>query len=350
MKILEFFLGCNTSNGFVGFQEELQQPKLNWRSYLIKGGSGTGKSTFIKSTLKGVNSEGLTEVLHCSSDVNSLDGIILHNEKVSILDATPPHAIEPKLIGCYQSYINLTQFFNEGLLSKRVNDIKQTQAENLKYHQKCCKLLNGANVFLSENQKIISEYVNLEKIEKTAEKIVKKEFRKKGETIINKRFLTAVTNEGVITFTDTINQFKNIYLIKDDIGYVSKALLTYILLKLKGEEVYCCYNPITLALEHIFIPDLDLAFVTQNKFTDLSKVSPVTVINYTRFLLDKTIPKQLIYFYQKVAKGMVDEACQSLKTAKSIHDKLESFYIDAVDFKGVSALNKEIIKKINICK
>lgn len=89
---LHFFLGANTPQGFVSRFDQLADPADGWREFVIKGGPGTGKSTLmhkIADEFQPVTEH--LELIHCSSDVDSLDGVIIHDRKVSIADGTPPH-------------------------------------------------------------------------------------------------------------------------------------------------------------------------------------------------------------------------------------------------------------------
>lgn len=92
-KPLEFFLGANTPQGFVSRFDQLADPLDGWREFVIKGGPGTGKSSMMKriAAEAGARCEHV-ELIHCSSDVDSLDGVILHDIKTSIADGTAPHA------------------------------------------------------------------------------------------------------------------------------------------------------------------------------------------------------------------------------------------------------------------
>lgn len=89
---LHFFLGANTPQGFVSRFDQLADPTDGWREFVIKGGPGTGKSTLMHKIADAFQpvTEHL-ELIHCSSDADSLDGVIIHDKKVSIADGTPPH-------------------------------------------------------------------------------------------------------------------------------------------------------------------------------------------------------------------------------------------------------------------
>lgn len=92
-KPLHFFLGANTPQGFVSRFDQLADPLDGWREFVIKGGPGTGKSTLMKRIANQAEKHcEHIELIHCSSDADSLDGVILHDVKTSIADGTSPHA------------------------------------------------------------------------------------------------------------------------------------------------------------------------------------------------------------------------------------------------------------------
>ena len=47
----------------------------------------------------------------------------------------------------------------------------------------------------------------------------------------------------------------------------------------------------------------------------------------------------------KHAKELLDKACSPVKKAKDIHDDLEAFYIDAMDFSGTDKVFEDIIRR-----
>lgn len=89
---LRFFLGANSSGGFVSRFDQLGDSHGNWRCTVIKGGPGTGKSSLMKKLVTAMSEKcSVIEEIYCSSDVNSLDGVIFPDLMLSIADGTPPH-------------------------------------------------------------------------------------------------------------------------------------------------------------------------------------------------------------------------------------------------------------------
>ena len=81
-KSADFFLGANSPNGFSSYFTEINDPKLTDNCYVIKGCPGSGKSTMMKTIAERLSEqESFIENIHCSSDPDSLDGVILHDSR-----------------------------------------------------------------------------------------------------------------------------------------------------------------------------------------------------------------------------------------------------------------------------
>ncbi|MGM9966467.1 MAG: hypothetical protein ACI383_03220, partial [Rummeliibacillus sp.] len=66
--------------------------------FILKGGPGNGKSIMMKNIAKVFNEQGYDiEYIHCSSNADSLDGVIISSAKIAIVDGTAPHILEPKV-------------------------------------------------------------------------------------------------------------------------------------------------------------------------------------------------------------------------------------------------------------
>ena len=98
-----WFMGSNSQNGFYSLFGQFTEPAAGWQPILIKGGPGSGKSTLMKQVVRLALQRGQpVEEIRCSSDAASLDGVILPRIKTVLLDATPPHALEPQFPGAVE--------------------------------------------------------------------------------------------------------------------------------------------------------------------------------------------------------------------------------------------------------
>lgn len=356
---VDFFMGANSSNGFYSYYDELRPAKTGFRSFLIKGGSGTGKSGLMKKIANTfVEQDNLTEYIHCSSDPDSLDGVILHKGKCSVVDATPPHVIEPDYPGGYETVINICEFFDEDKLESRLDKTVYFCAENSKCHAKCRKLIHCAEVLLTDNASLVKEFTDFDKVIRNANRVCHAEIPKKKDNSrigdIKRRLLTAVTNKGILTYEDTIPALcDEVVLIKDSYSVASVCFLEVVrdYAISNGYDVYCCYSPLDPVnqLEHVLIPEMRLGFVTSNSMCEFEQVNSSKIINFSRFtdmvkLADK---KQYLKFNKKMAFDLLEQAVVILKDAKDIHDDMEIQYTDAVDFSRLDEKSDEVIAKIN---
>ena len=90
---ISYFLGSNSYKGFWSLYDEfVNLPEIR-RLYIIKGGPGCGKSTFMKTIADAVKEAGYdVERILCSADPDSLDGIYIPALHIAYVDGTAPHA------------------------------------------------------------------------------------------------------------------------------------------------------------------------------------------------------------------------------------------------------------------
>ncbi|MBQ8267623.1 MAG: hypothetical protein IJZ21_04485, partial [Clostridia bacterium] len=120
----KYFLGANSAEGFVSHFGDSFDSLNGWRGIIIKGGPGTGKSSFMKYIVaKAVDAGYDVELCPCSSDPDSLDGIIIKEIKTVVLDGTSPHVAEPVYPGASEEIINLGEFWNSEKLRAAADQI-----------------------------------------------------------------------------------------------------------------------------------------------------------------------------------------------------------------------------------
>ena len=105
----QFFLAANSGRGFVSRYEGF--PGEGAFLHILKGGPGTGKSSFLKSIRARAAELGYdTESILCSGDPDSLDGLLIPALHLAWADGTAPHALEPGIFGADADYVNLGRF------------------------------------------------------------------------------------------------------------------------------------------------------------------------------------------------------------------------------------------------
>ena len=341
----ESFLGANTPQGFVSFFDELYNPYENCKPYIIKGGPGTGKSTLMKKVLNECLSRGIaTEKVYCSSDPDSLDGIIISDLAISIADGTSPHTLEPKFPGACENIINIGAFWDIRKLREKADEIRTLTLENSIHHRRSVKYLAAAGSIAEENIRITSSCIDKDKIDNFALRFSMRELpRKKNSRPGNrkKRFMSALTPKGQVFLDEGIKALASrIIAIDDEYSCVSSMLtdaIGEIAIK-NGYDVIFCYCPMKprMLCEHIIIPEKNLALITV-KSAHKTKLEFDRIIHSKRFFRED-IGKHITYlrFNRRLIRELTKEAVASLKEAKSTHDKLEKIYSDAMDFQQLN--------------
>ena len=137
-----YFLGSSGKDGFFSCFEQLM-PKTEGRYiYIIKGGPGTGKSSFMKKIADELEQKDIEcERIYCSSDPDSLDGVIFPSLRVSIADGTSPHTLDPDYPGASGEILNFGDFWDKKLLREREKEIINRIADKSGNHSEETKQL-----------------------------------------------------------------------------------------------------------------------------------------------------------------------------------------------------------------
>lgn len=90
-KMRRVFPGGNTSSGFYSLHDNIIDINRNML-YILKGMPGGGKSSMMREIGDKALKEGYSvEMHHCPSDPTSIDGVVINELKVAVIDGTLPH-------------------------------------------------------------------------------------------------------------------------------------------------------------------------------------------------------------------------------------------------------------------
>ena len=355
-NIKHVFPGSNTYNGFHSFFNYILPQKEANQLYIIKGGPGTGKSSFMKRIGIYATEQGLdVEFFHCSSDPQSLDALVIPSLKVGFLDGTSPHTVDPITPGVTDQILN---FGNNWDATKLLPHKEQIFSINSRLRDTFSK----AYYYLAASKNIYDAYIFTEskainpltkmKIEKD---ILNQVFAstKDQETLGNARhlFSTAITGEGVLDYIHTIvGTIKNIYFIKESLGCNSKELMNTIVHTAisKGLNIECYHSPMDPdKIEDIIIPELDLAITTSHPLHK-PRIFPTIIFDLTS-ALDSNILKNLdldLDRDRRLFNDLLEKGCSIIGSAKKLHDELEKYYINAIDFSRIDTLYNSLIENL----
>ena len=349
-----YFLGANSFEGFVSHFSDSYRAEDGYRTYIIKGGPGTGKSSLMKYVAKEAIKQGYTvHLCHCSSDPDSLDGVIIDEKKIVILDGTAPHVVEPKYPGACENIVDLGRFWDSEKLRGNLIDVINATNINKTFHKTVSLYLTVCGEMAKDTLNTAVSYTKREKVldfaEKTAKKFIKPQTGKQAHETV--RFLQGITPKGIMSFPKTVtDNIGNVLVLEDKTGAFSGIVTEHIrkyALK-NGYDIITVKNPFlpSKLIDHIIIPDLDFAVVTENDYISFeTTLKKVHSRRFTDFSLRHT-KKNKLMFNEKVKNKFLYSAIETLKKAKSSHDVLEEYYIKSMDFEKLQKYTKDFCDEI----
>ncbi len=351
-NVSSFFLGANAPSGFYSLYDWLIDLDTAHSVFIIKGGPGCGKSSFMRRISKTLVERGYdAEHIHCSADLDSLDGVVFPKLNIALVDGTAPHVVEPKYPSVVEHIVNLAQFYDSSALVGKRQAIIDAATENKEAYPRVYRYIAAARSLTDDIFGAVLQGVSIERIQKRARGIISREISRGPGYAYKKRFLSAITPQGPVCRFDTARILcSKIYEIYDNFG-LSHFMLSSIVAAAQqnGHEVIACYCPLNpeAKLEHVLIPSLSLGFVTSSDWY------PYDDTPYRRIRLDPLADsdvirhcKQRIRFCKKASAAMLNEAVSALAECKLAHDRLESLYNPHVDFDGVYSLADTITESI----
>ncbi len=347
-ELQNYFLGCVSADGFnTDFKKVIEQS--GYYTYILKGGPGTGKSTLMKKIAE--NYKG-AEKYYCSSDMKSLDAVVLNDKKIIVVDGTSPHVFDPDYPAVSQEIVNLGDCWDKSLIQKRADMIKYLTDENKAYHKKSARYIKAVCQINSDIYDVSSKAINISKLSAYKDRLCKKIFSSHGNGIgkVDFKQLSAMTSDGYVTHN--IDESYTVFSVKDNYfsggDYLLKEIVDYAVLK-KYDVIVSKFSLLpTTVFEHVLIPELKVAFLTDNFVTNLDLQND-NQINFSRFY-DKEIIDQFknrINFNKKAVSELVRETAVTIETALDIHNQLEVSYINAIDFKKLNKIAEKLISEID---
>lgn len=348
MQTHEYFPGGNTPLGFYSYYDYILPQTEARKIIVLKGGPGTGKSGLMKKVAALLIENGYeTDLLHCSSDPDSLDAIVSRKLGFCMLDGTAPHRIDPIHPGCVDTILHLGDYWDASGIQKHRADIMRLTKSISESFSNAYDYLKAAGSVQNYIQKIARKHTDEEKLNSgfndlvAALKFNKGDF---GHGNIKKAFLSALTPKGNIGYIDTFaaTAARTIVL---DAEYGVGSLFTARLAKCieeSGKAAYLFYCPMQpeTKIEHIYLPEERLFITTANAFHKCNAAAEhidlSAYITSTPSLRADT----------DIMNILLSRAIACIRTAKAMHDELEQCYIPYMDFDAMADLPNQIVSEI----
>ena len=340
----KYFVASNSSEGFCSYYSNAFDIRKFSKIYSIKGGSGTGKSFFMNEIAKKAEKKGYSiRYIYCSSDSSSLDGIIIDEPKIAVLDGTAPHIYEPQLVGAVDSIVDLGVFLNGEILSKLRRQIEGMLTKKKQGFERAYRYLRVYQLLSQSIEELIYPCLKLDKMNRYAKSFTKN--INEGDGNIENRLIRGIGMRGLSSFDTYYNNSKIYYEINDycESGHILLDMI-YRLFSQKRADMYVSNNPIIKdRFDALCVPKDGLTFeITEEEHEGARK------INMKRFVDVDAVAKirQEYRIIARLRDDAVDMALFEFENIKKHHFVLESIYGSAMDFDAKEKFTEEFCNKI----
>lgn len=354
--IKRVFPGCNTSLGFYSFYDYIAPPDAT-RIFVIKGGPGVGKSTFIRGIGEALVARGMdVEFHHCSSDNSSLDGLYIPAIKVAIIDGTAPHVVDPRWPGAVDEIIHLGEYWDENGLRARRKEIMAAGAEAGRCFARAYRFLKAAQVVYDDWETLNRQAMDYALANQKAATLL--------DEILNARpvssrlgrerhlFASAITPDGLMNYVETIiGPVPRKYVIEGEPGtgksHLLKKVATAALERgLDAELYHCPLNP--EKVEHVVIPALGIALTKSIEPHTWRPAAEDIVVDMNECLNPAAVERNRAAMAdcERLFGQLFSQAIACIHDAKASHDLMEAYYVPCMDFEKITEVRERTLQRI----
>ena len=358
-----YFPGNNTPLGFFSYHKHILGQREANKIVCIKGGPGTGKSTFMNRIAEYFASmDEDIDYLHCSADENSLDGIVLKDRRIAVIDGTSPHITDPVTPGAVDKIVNLGEFWDEEAIAVNKSEIIDLNEETSRWYRIAYNYLSAAKSVYRSLEEIYNDASEDSEIYKVVADIVGSEY---GDLDISlkpgkrkKFFASAITGDGVVNYiTSLLGDMKRVYMIDSPVGYSNSSFMEIVtegaIYRGLDVEVYYCPMCPEEKIEHIVIPELKTAFVTMNRYHDIQpweipapdeSGQEIILIDMEDYMNILNIGKnsELIQSLNEEYDILLNKSVKHLSLARDTHLMVEKMYIPNMNFTQLSDMRDKL--------
>lgn len=372
--IRRMFPGGNTSRGFRSYYEFIAPPDSGY-TFVLKGGPGTGKSTFMKRIAADLLALGVdTEFHHCSADPASVDAVAFPRLGVAIVDGTAPHVVEPTDYETGGEIIHLGKFCNSTPIRRQKARIETLRRDARSAFARAYKYLAAA-------RHVRGDWTETNRARRDENRLGKETVRLMDAVFLptaaptpamgrwpsafrRRLFAGSITPEGPRHHLDTIvASMQKVYVVRGEPGMGPSSVIRAVAdgAVTRGfavEQYHCPFDPDNV--DHVLIPALHTAVVSSGPLfpyaaspTDIivdlngaSGVNRAKGTNTMTLVLDRHNEPEAIAIARQTFWQLLRIAIRSLQEAKSAHMALEGCYAPHVNFDGLEQLRREIRDRI----
>ncbi len=344
-NVRHLFAGSNSGKGFYSLFDNIIDSDAK-RVYLLKGGPGTGKSSFMGYLADVIGGKGYTqELFFCSSDSRALDAVSFPELGIAILDATQPHAVEPTWPGCRDQVISLGEFWSTSALEDKRAEIMAGGRIKQGYFASSFRYFAAAlaieeNMVARNREEKKNCHTALEEI---LSLIPSRQVLPDSLGRPRHLFSSALTPEGYVShIRGLVQDMSTVFILQGGPGSGQNEYLSSIAdyTRAAGHDLEVLHYPLNPErILHILIPELKLAVLTELPLENLGELK-----GHRIDCGPVSLPANDGDY--KLWRELLDQGFSTLRQAQSSHGRVEEYYAGAMNFEALTAYRDEVLAQI----
>lgn len=341
-KTPAFFAGANTGNGFIGEYGHIADESEKKRIWIIKGGSGTGKSTLMRKIQTEISEAGCCcrEYL-CSSDPDSLDAVEMSGQYV-ILDGTAPHVWEMRYPGAGSEIIYMGKYWKSDILELKKEEIIHLTRQKTEAYHAGYTALAALSLLEGEHYETAEHMMNTDKLTGYLQRLLKSIPKNERTGGMNYCRTWGITMKGLCR-TNGLAKQAEMHWNVEDICQTAPCFFSVLEKQCETMGIPAVFSrhPINDRITEAYIPTLSLHIA-------LNTDAPDKTICMSRFLQKELLAekKGTMRLSVKCMCAMLEDACEHFRKAGEIHEALESVYKTAMDFPKMNRATTKLRQQI----
>ena len=349
-----YFAASNSRYGFHSYYEQIFRGRVD-RLFCIKGGPGTGKSTFMRSIAREGERWGYrAEYYYCSSDADSLDAVLLFGktQSIGLIDATAPHAFEPALPGVREEIIDLGQFWNSSRLAEQGEQIAILNQAKSAGYRAAYRHLAGAGELSDVLRDLITPCLDLDKLKRTCTRLLRDTpTEQSGHEQI--ALCDSIGMRGRVWLDTYARGAERLCLIEDyhDSAFVLTDLLSQHAAREKMSRRISYHPVLPDRVDALWLTATNTAFVvcSQEQTATLTEALPHARVVCMRRMMVKDQLRAARDELRRVSRlrdALLDEAGLQMQKVAKAHFSLEQIYTAAMDFAAKERFTAKFCQKL----
>jgi hypothetical protein len=326
MQTKQYFAAANGYDGFISYFDMIFNPSDFTRIYILKGGPGTGKSSLMRKISGMAKSRGaVCESILCSSDKDSLDGIICENgdRRIAILDGTAPHERDTAVPGAVDEIVNLGENWDKRWLESRRSEISDLNTEKKTAYATAYSYLRMAGCASREARKFVLNEKIAKNVKSAANSLAEDLKYSRGDKKV--RLISSFGKQGHYRLDTLEEAAKKRYTLIGD-----KAIKS-IFMNQVSDTLSLRSADLTVSPSALEKDDTDALFIGGEDIS-ISRISGGEVIDLGEFYVSDALTDERTRTMRDIEASALESAKRWFKIASDLHFRLEEIYKTSMNF------------------